>query len=80
MNKIIENLIILIIWAIGFILAYMLILKITNHSPTVDQFQNTFLILVGSTIAVILVQFSNIYYRLGRLEEKVKYKLKENFK
>lgn len=45
----------------GLILVVMLILKITGHSPSVDDLQNIFM----GTIMALLV---NIIYKLGKME------------
>ncbi|MFH1972321.1 MAG: hypothetical protein ABIJ18_02480 [archaeon] len=73
MKNTFETIIVLIIWILGLLAAYMLILKITNHSPTVDQIQNTVLALMGTLVIAIIIQFSNIYYRLGKIESTLKY-------
>lgn len=50
------------VWALGIFLAYWIILKLTNHSPTLDQINTGILLLV---ITLIFKQQNT----LGTLEE-----------
>lgn len=73
MKNFIEILLYTIIWTLGLIAIYMLILKITNHSPTIDEIQNIIFGVLATIVLAIIIQFSNIYYRLGKIETIQKY-------
>ena len=51
----------------------MLILKISNHSPSVDDIQTTFLTLLGTMTLALVTQFATMFYKLGKIENSLKY-------
>ncbi len=57
-----EKLLNVIIWIFGILIIYWLVLKLTNHSPTIEQ------VAVGIFVLVNSLVFKN-EYKLGKFDE-----------
>jgi len=57
-----EKLLNIIIWIFGILIIYWLVLKLTNHSPTIEQ------VGVGIFVLIATLVFKN-EYKSGRIDE-----------
>lgn len=69
-TTIFEKVVILLIWVLSIIVIYWIILKLTNHSPTIEQIIAGF----GGIISTFMFHH---HYKLGRLDEFKKQTEKE---
>ncbi|MBI2564570.1 hypothetical protein HYV79_01095 [Candidatus Woesearchaeota archaeon] len=58
----------IIIWSLGILLIYWLVLKLTNHSPTFDQ-------IIGGALGILGTVLAKHHHTIGELKE-----FKENTK
>lgn len=54
-----------VMWVLGIIAIYMLVLKITGHSPTMDTILATF-------VGIMVMGMLNLYYHLGEFNSFIK--------
>jgi uncharacterized membrane protein len=66
----------IVMWALGVLVIYWLILKLTGHSPTYDQLILAIVSILATgffAFIIYFIQFSNrVYQHMGRVENHMK--------